>query len=567
MIKKISLLFIITGLMLFSCKKEKNEPEPQENLGKLFPTKTEVKQLEFVIMSSTDIQLTKSSYSGTIGGVVVTLGKDQNNSLCFVMPDLTAGNYSLSTKIEEQDFSISFKVQALNPILNPDLLIMNTINTFTVPATIVSSLSTVSDQFMGNGSTNANFNTLNNYHQMLIDSLNSASPSEKLELAKFMTANPDLFSPFENATEFLDSLNGKQANFNSYPEDVFNKFEADVKNLLSKNVFWVIAFSAGGTASYFIPGVGPLVSFAFFYAAAKSASEGASFVTVFLDKKVFPAFNSIIVDDFQKGSLVYHFNHNQQHSFGLSANYRNLGLQDMNSNSTGIKSIINSLNTFENIWNKINSFLPTKLVGTPPHIKNINNYTTKKWRIKPSLLSIGSINNQSVTVSSVNNGNYIKATFSNAESSSQSFNFSIVYNNTNSSINFSNPFQGVVSGSTASPTLTGVFYSNPSLHNNCPTFYLQKVYDVNFTFIGAPPLGGKLYSRTCWSGAQNPGCNTWSVFNITSNSVSFNNNVYTVSIPVRQYCWGTNSVVLTDEYYFSSSSNVNSPTMSTIVPQ
>jgi hypothetical protein len=568
MIKKICFLFLLIGLVLFSCKKENNnQPEEQQtNAGKITPAKSTVSQLEVVIMTSENIQLNNSSYSGSIGNISVTIGKDQTGSLCFVMPELSAGSHTLSTSIEGKSYNISFNVQALSPIVNPDQLIETTFNTFTVSSAIVNSLIPISDQFMGNGSTAANFNTLNYYKQMLLDSLNAATPAEKLELAKFIAANPEIFEPFENSTQLIDSLNSKQANFNLSPEDEFIAFESGVKQRLTKSVVMVTILSMAGYSSFTIPLVGPLIGAALFYAAAKYATSVANYACAYLDKKLLPEFTSLFLDDFQKSNLEYNFNHNQQHVFKLSANYRNLGQQDMSSSSTLIKSLVTSLNNFETIWNKINFFLPNKLTGTQPHIKNITNYNTKKWRVKPAFLSIGSIDNPSVTVSTINTGNYLNATFSNASSSNQNFNFSFVYNNNLGTGNITTPLQGVVSASANSPTLTGMLHINPFNHNNCPGLFLQRKYTNVFNFIGASPIGGKIYIRTCWFDS-NPGCNVWKVYNITSSLISTSNNIYSVSIPGLEYCWGTSSSILTDEFYYVSPSNVTSQTLSKVVPQ
>lgn len=517
--RKIFYLILLTTLSVLSCKKEKNEPETNTINGKLNALKTDVKQFEFVIMTTENIQLNNSTYSGSIGNIKVTIGKDPLGKLCFVMPDLASGSYNLTAEIEGKEYNVSFNVQALSPILNPDQYIQNIFNTFTISSTNVSSLVALCDPLMGSGTTSSNFNLLNNYKQMLNDSINNASSSEKARLAKFIEANPDIFTPFENAIQFKDSLNSKLTNINSYPEDEFNAFESGVKQRLVKSAILVSILSMTGYSSFTIPVVGPLISLACFYGAAKYATEIANYACVYLDKKLLPDYSDMMLDGFQKGNIINNFNHNQEYNFAISANYRNLGQQDVNSSSNTIKSLLTTLNDFENIWNKINFFLPNKLTGTQPHFKNITTYSTKKWRIKPDFLSIGNIINSNVSVNSSANSNYLKATFINSTSSPQNFTFSIIYNNSVNGITKNTAFQGIVTGTTAPSTTTvsdieGNIYSIVTIGTQ-----LWMGENLKTTKFNNGDAIANLVTNSQWSVATQPG---WCYYN----NDPLNNNPY-----------------------------------------
>jgi len=118
------------------------------------------------------------------------------------------------------------------------------------------------------------------------------------------------------------------------------------------------------------------------------------------------------------------------------------------------------------------------------------------------------------------------------------------------------------------PILTGVAYTNPNVvYNICPDMFLNKTFDVVYSFTGSSPSGGRLVFRICWaSGSEGDNCTGLMQHIISDHQISSSGKNHFVTVS-RAYCWGIPEEVLTDYVYFVSKDGDQSATLSATVPR
>lgn len=436
--KKTTLFCVISILVLItSCKKEKNNnliPEaepPTVTTPTINADKQNISQLEIVTLTSNNINFKQLTYTGIFASQTVTLTV-LNNILGFQIPDVAAGTYPLQINIEGNSYNFEYNVQALPTISNPETYIQNEVNAIMHTPNQVSNLTSAMSNMFGAPDRAANNTIINNYFINFQNTFISSTAQEKMDLAKFVAANPTLFSPAEDLISFIDTLNGFKVTVGGSIEDRWNNLDTEVKNRVKVITTIGIASLAG-----FATGNPLFGALAGLYGVKKIYDLNIYLINE-LDKNLLQFGNTLLTDVQKITTPSTVFENGQEYTFGIKANYRNLNQQDIGSNSIIIKSLINSLNSFETVWNKVMSVVPTTLAGPSFHIKNVPTFHQKTFKVNSKYLGVVNISNPNVTVTTNTLSGLFKVKFNTTQTADQLFTFDIKYSNPNVNTSLSN---------------------------------------------------------------------------------------------------------------------------------
>jgi uncharacterized protein (TIGR02145 family) len=432
---KYSFLFLAFALLVTTnCKKEEeqvvNTEEPAA-APDLSADKLSVNQLEVWTLTCDNFTLTQDTYTATIGGQTVTLCSF-DNKLAVVIPEIAPGDYTLETTLEGNSFSRDVTVVALPTISNPDASIQAAVNNFVYTSAYLNTLANATANMFGGSNNSANNLILNNYRIELQNKINSASPQEKLELAKFIAANPLIFSALEDVTQYIDQLNLDKRKSGFTDEEIKNIQEAIALKIIYLGKLTVIGVCLQAYALATPEIITKIIAFAGWVGIAYENFEFGKYLIIIFDKSLHQD-GSLFINSStpNKGSFI----NETEYTFTITSAYRNLNSQDVGSSYPVISGIENTLSTFENYWNVIMGYLPSKLIGGAFHIKNVATVKSKISLVNPANLTINNISNSNVTCDVDNSGGKLNVTFSTTETTNQHFNFDIVYNNEGVSTN------------------------------------------------------------------------------------------------------------------------------------
>ena len=291
----------------------------------------------------------------------------------------------------------------------------------------------------------ANAQVLMTAYNNFNNQLKTATDDEKMQLAKFIAANPDIFSPFEDISIYKDSLSLYKITASSTtPEIKLSDFDAGVKIRVTKLLISSVVTIALGASTGGI------------------AFAACAIITIrcMYDLDDYCIINlAEIVDRIgsfsltaSKGTSSNNFTKGRQYSIYVRSDYRNLYSADISSNSTVISSIVSGLNSLHNIWDKINSYLPVtvlgativpKLNGESVDLSKVTTYGQKNEPVSTAFLSLQDISNSNVTATVDNSGSVLKVTFNTTATTNQDFTYNVVYTNPDAD-NYSQSFSGTV---------------------------------------------------------------------------------------------------------------------------
>jgi hypothetical protein len=429
-------LIMIGAFAISSCKKDGEDdlaPVASPASVSLIADKVNVNQLEIVTLTSSNISLTQQTYIGTIGGQNVTIAVFES-SLGFQIPDLAAGSYTFQTTIEGNAFEINYNVIALVPIANASIYIQAAIPDFTYNATQLADIGSATANMYDASSDAANAIVLNNYVADLQNKINTASPQALDSLARFISANPDLFSTLPDILLDIDTFNLNRAN--AYVDDLPAYMDAKINIMMKK----VVLICAAAVVAQLAGPAGWLISAAIYAGGGAYIYHCNKDLIICLEKAIKQT-GELIIADISRTTNT--FEKGVQYSFDINSAYSNLNQQDIGSSSPIFASIFSSLNKFEAAWNKMKNILPTFFPGNAFNISNVTTNQSLVFKTRPDLLTITNISNSNVTATIDNSGGILKVTFNSSQTTDQSFTFDIAYDNPNVSSKNSN-FSGNV---------------------------------------------------------------------------------------------------------------------------
>lgn len=417
--KNLFLSFLLLVIAL-GCKKDKSEPE---NPGVVFTEDINIFPFEIAVLQTQNLQLTEDFYSGTFNGMGLQLQKN-GGQLYFIVPDIAPGEYKLAVNVKGKDYELDYIVKALAEIPDPGGYLQEKISDFRYTDEELDALKTHASGYPGSDKMTAQLEMVKTIYLEIAASLAGASAEEKEIAAKFISANPELFSKPEFFTDLTDHELFKTTSGNDA--------EAIARDLDKKINKACALILAGGVATAAILDFAPAQ-----WKLAAGITGGATAGLIYIvndyltkaSSSAIERFGDLIVSDMsqKKATSGQGFDNGAAYQVDVHSAYKNLNKSSLNNSSTVFKSIISALSTFETQWNKFFGLLPQWMVGKSFHIKNITAEKTKKLPVNPRYLNIKNINNNKVTAIVDKNGGKLHVSFKSDEVADQNFDYDLVY--------------------------------------------------------------------------------------------------------------------------------------------
>ncbi len=176
-------------VLLQACPGPK-DPNPIDTSVKLTPGKSTVSQLELVQLIVKDARLSVKNITGMFGDKSVNLIV-AGDTLTFLVPDVPAGQTTLSFKDGQKDFKAAYTVQEVKLTSSEGKIGEFTVKVDAQIATLEQTLKI--SKIPANGVLNtAEISELKKSAVKFKEDIGKATSAEKKELAKFLTANPVL---------------------------------------------------------------------------------------------------------------------------------------------------------------------------------------------------------------------------------------------------------------------------------------------------------------------------------------------------------------------------------------
>lgn len=423
--KKIHLFIAIISFVILSSCKTNDDNIPND--GMITQNSTTVNQFEIATLTSKNIDFTSTAYAATFNNTPITLNVS-DNILVFQVPDVPAGNYSLSASIEGKNYIFSYAVNALPTITDPDAYIKEHVTDRLLRSGQIDTILTLTANMYDPQSNYANGQILKTYRTNYLNQLSQTSAEDKGIFAKIVAANPDFFDSLEDLTTYVDSFNVARLNITAVesPEERLNNIKDGINSRVIKLLIQATVFTYINTLTASTPGVNVIVGVSTAGVLLHRVWLLNNFLMINLDKSLIEFGDLAITSTSQKSQSAYTFDKDHPYSLFIKADYRNLNQQDISSQSPIISAIITNLNKFEDFWGSLLTLVPDDFVGESFHIKHVSATKTKNMYVNGDYLTIEVIGNNAVSVEPSGTDQLI-ATFSTNATTDQSFSFKIQY--------------------------------------------------------------------------------------------------------------------------------------------
>ena len=386
-------IMCIVLLLTNSCKKEKIEELPVVATPTLLASKQSATPFEIMGLKSTGMTLSQSNYNATINGTSVQLVKANDTLLVFMMPQAT-GNVALQTNVEGNNFTINFTLQQLQEITDP----VGYINTF------VSSL---------NIPIEPQYQQVNDSINFYFQKLNTLSFSEQQQAAYYIEANRSII---DNMNASLNEMNNILNSKSLYDDpSKLENFGNEVHDFAFNTILPMAAVTTAtvllAPVIPFVVGVG-IISGTFAYCLYNSVPK--------IQQAVDAKLNAI--------EAMFSLNKSYQFNKGTSANIQCLinreNMQDKNYSQVWLNDFIKSVKTINHKWTEEYWSDYLSNIAKP----NFSSATTESgYAYNMSNLTLVIMNNN-VNGQLGGTVDNLTVTFSTSQTSTQSFQFKITYN-------------------------------------------------------------------------------------------------------------------------------------------
>lgn len=444
-------LIAFSLLFLNSCSKENEEAKTEKPTGL---TTDEAQYAPYQIVTITSSQKIFSSQSGTakINNLEIPL-ETTDNSASFLLPNLENGNYVLSFSSNEIKYEVPIKVTALTNVLSADVYfdkikgeIAVNISNLNAQINQLEQSAYFSEEHIALKNDVARYNNMINTYT---DSYNQLTADQKLEFAKMMAANNDVFEEQNKIINNFRTYTGKQAqSVSDYEANVREKAKIFVQSVF-KTVDLIpkvvgLAILANTPIHPFI-NAGAIIAAGIYV--AKFLISAADTITAAIDLTNSAVKPSEFVDETAKIATI-EYETAVEKATSIQANYRSLTASDANDSGITIQSIAENYNYFKDQYLGLINELPDffKPSYLMPGLKNT--YSKAKRTVFNKYISISNISNPDVTLEQINEPDgSIKLRASTLLTTDQTFTYDINYTNTS----FANNLKKTVSAKVIAP--------------------------------------------------------------------------------------------------------------------
>lgn len=430
-VKKALTLFLLC-ISIFSidaCKKDNDT----NNSPQLAFEKDSYYVEEIAQLVATNINITDTAYSGSINGMTVQL-KRYSDSLVFIMPQLSPGDYQLSLSISGVDYQAPFKIIASVPVSDANAYVQDFINQTSTTASLINQYKdslppTDTAQLMNN------VRTINGWLSSLTQQYNALDAAQKQECATFLAANKWWLDEVHNAMVDLatdvasyktqDQVEDHEARVNASIQR-FLLAKAKVLKHIPKIAFFTGAGAIVGSLVPGLTGVGAAIGAGLAIGNFLLDLQTLQYSIDDMLNIAFIPFDNLEMSGKRASSYVS-FDNQVAKQVNVDFNYRSLYASDKTSGIAVVSSFVNGLVDIRGVWNLLVSLLPSSL-SAPKIIDDVPAYNTHVYEVNSNYLTVAMASNNSVSVGNVDktDGQLI-LTFNNNSTSSQSFTFTLTY--------------------------------------------------------------------------------------------------------------------------------------------
>lgn len=341
--KKLTLQVLLAITLFSSCLSScspddevKKEPEIEKS-NNIEASTTNVAPLEVVQLYSKN-PLTQDSYSAKLMGAEITLGKFNDTTLVFIVPQTVANKEgNLTFLVQGKQEEINFKVSALELVNNPTEEIQRYIQEM------------IED--IGENSGNPVLDEYYNVIQENISAFNSTystlSNEDKIMVASILSINFPAVNPNRMAsTQSSDCISGNQA--------MVNKYYFDVK------ISAIIMYSSLLITEPLISKAVAIVSSVKFVTSVYKMTEASDDLARCPALGVIHSFNNYVRTEGE----IYNFNNRKEYLIKFFGKYEGINKHDLSSSNSVRKSfathldlLSSKLTEFKKQYNKVVEFL------------------------------------------------------------------------------------------------------------------------------------------------------------------------------------------------------------------
>lgn len=342
-------VFVLMLIALLGCTTDENgEDEFQGDTFNLFSLTSTVIPLQYVIVTTDNLDFPLDSYPALFGDVAVELIKVNDNEFIFTVPQISPGNQTLELTVDGLKGFVGFLVEA-NTVQNSESVLatqlIEPISEFNQEIDLLLSdhtfSSTVNDQLVS-------------AQQMLSDFMqkyNTLSEAEKLEMAQFYNANP-LFT-----SDYLDLSNRGGSGNSDY--DCFNVNSKRVVLTTVSLLAFVSALPHLNLAGPF----GSIAAFAGFVAGVYAAQAIISAAHELLINECFLPFEHALMDTLGN-SDNFEVSNGTFSSFSLSSTDRHLIASDIVNSNAVVSFTMEKINVVVSKWNRLKNGINSIIAST-----------------------------------------------------------------------------------------------------------------------------------------------------------------------------------------------------------
>lgn len=409
--KKLALLVaIIIGIV--ACKKDKNgpdtEPTPEtpQNYS-LSATKSTYYPYEVMAINSGSVSLSDSVYVATINSSTYTARRG-DKSLYLMLPQLSAGDQSLSLKINNTTYTVGFKIIDQPVIANTGQYFNTHLQQASTNITLLQNyLTSVSTVYTSTALT-ADINLMNTKLVEVQNQFNSLSPAEQKQVCEVLQANQ----------HWLDSLNYAIDNLNIQKQDYMRgaaspldiEIEFNVKTSAFLHAVGKAVVSAGlvymtiKASVLFSPIIAGVMLSGSIYAFITSLQRLIAMEGILLNFAYNPEFLSDLLRNSSSAAAPVFLN-NTVKTMTATSQYRTFYANDAFSSNSTVSGFYNACKQFYSTFNTVAGYLSFVLNAKPVNVDQLTNYKTYSLVTHSKYLSINNISTPNVLLNSFTKNN------------------------------------------------------------------------------------------------------------------------------------------------------------------
>lgn len=415
--RTIVVLFLLQSI-IYSCKDNiEIEGDTDSQAIELTISNSNPFPYELLKLSNISDSLTETSYEIAIGSTTFTARRITHDTIGIVLPFLSPNKYPIKFYLNGNLYKSEITVQKQIELTNNEEIIHNLNITVNSALNYIDSISLITSQLV----TQTDRSTISALVQNFNQALAQLSDQEKLQLAHFISTNPEIFNfSYNKSNKIIDK---DRLEFYNYELGVKLKRIA----ISSLVLVGALEFPEGAFSK--------AVAFASAIYLVLNAMEAGE-LTIQLSKEAL-ALHEVSLKRSLNAEYDYIFSREKEYEFKPRIIRRTLYSKDLDTDNATLQQLIKYLNELTTWWEKLNTFIQqlgsifgiTDLVlsGKPANINQIHQFETDTFAVDVRKVQIANITNQLVEYEMAYKDSTIMLKFNSTSPKEELFSFDLEY--------------------------------------------------------------------------------------------------------------------------------------------